>query len=137
MIREKATLRELSDRLQAHTAIDKSRRAYVYNKRPYISGECWFSEETYYCLYYIFDIDYTGDWKDSLHSPQHQYVEGELVWVWLDREYFAHVRKVKEVKRGKMYTFYPNDERCAWDHHRKYDASLLGVPIAEWPEEQE
>ncbi len=134
MIREKATLRELSDRLQAPTAVDADGAAYVYGSQPSMYGNAWGGSTLSYRLDDLFDIDYTGDWRDSLHSPQHQYVEGELVVVWDLHNIFAQVRKVAEVKDGVMYTLFPGRDIIPWDHHRKYDESLLGDPIAEWPE---
>ena len=135
MIREKATLRELSDRLQAPTAIDEDRRAYVYSSQPSIYGNAWSGSTPSYRLDDLFDIDYTGDWRDSLHSPRCQYVKGELAWVWHDVYTFARVRKVDYIEDEKIYTLDPGQLDAWWPNHRPYDESLLGVPIAEWPEE--
>ncbi len=79
--------------------------------------------------------DCCGDRKDPLHSPRHQYLAGELAWVWLDSFTFARVRKVAYIKDEKIYTLDPGQLDSGWPNYRPYDASLLGDPIAEWPEE--
>ena len=134
MIREKATLQQLADRFQGYVTADGDGAAYIYNERPEPTGSDWWCGGGYYRLDYLFGIDYTGDWKDSLHSPQHVYKEGELVFVWVSTSStFAHVRKVHHVEDGRMYTLYPR--HSVWNYYRRFDKSLLGDPIAEWPEE--
>ena len=139
MIREKATLQELADRFHGYVATNKDGGTFLYTTRPRIISHLdeWQSPEAeYHYLDGLFDIDYTGDWKDSLHSPQHQYVEGERVIVWHRLDIFGAVRKVAKVEGSVMHTIMPNDGGTfPWDNHRPYDESLLGVPIAEWPEE--
>ncbi len=136
MIREKATLQELSDRLQVPTAVDADGAAYAHNEEPSLGTIRWVPGPSgAIFLNTIFEIDYTGDWRDSLHFPQHQYVKGELVWVWHDVYTFARVRKVDYIEDEKIYTLDPGQLDAWWPNHRPYDESLLGVPIAEWPEE--
>ncbi len=135
MIREKATLQELADRFQVYTVVDPDGDAHAYDRRPLLNEDGWFGFGTVRSLDGFFDLDYTGDWKDSLHSPQHQYAVGERVIVWNESNVFAQARKMAEIKDGVMYTFYPYAENVPWAHYRRYDESLLGDPIAEWPEE--
>ena len=137
MIREKATLRLLSDRLQAHTAIDEDRKAYVYDRQPSMRLDSWEGGGCCYPLDDLFDVDYTGNWINSLHSPQHQYVEGELVFVWADDDVFASVRRFSfaGLSQGPgIYTQWGNSSSF-WSNSCEWDESKAGVPITEWSEE--
>ena len=135
MIREKATPQEISDRFQVYTTLDSYGNAHIHDEKPSRGQVDWQGPGATRSLDNFFDVAFSGDWKDSLHSPRCQYVKGERVIVWNDCDVFAHVRKVAIIKEGRIWTLYPHYEPVTWDNYCPYDESLLGVPIAEWPEE--
>ncbi len=80
MIREKATLQELADRFQVYTALDEPMGPFGYDEEPHIGNTVWMpAAGSKIILGTVFDVDFDGDWKDSLHSPRRHYAEDGLV----------------------------------------------------------
>jgi hypothetical protein len=69
------TPQKVANAMGAWVAMDKGGYWYVYERRPHFSGKAWISDIFVYSLEAI-DIQWKGDWKDSLHEPEPEILPG-------------------------------------------------------------
>jgi hypothetical protein len=69
------TPQKVANAMGAWVAIDKCGMWYAYERRPHFSGKAWVSDIFVYSLEAI-DIQWEGDWRDSLHAPEPEILPG-------------------------------------------------------------
>lgn len=84
----------------------------------------------------LFDIQWEGNWQDSLYCPKAKYIDNELILAWNDNQYCVDIIRFSHyssIDTNAIIAYSNGDTgNKVYKYHRPFDEYLSKTPIKNW-----